>query len=81
MKRRDLIKLIPLSMIGYAASSIKSKSFLCDPDSSTIYAQVKQHGGTPTLFLDGHPIHYSGMWVSTPSPTHWGHVNWSACFP
>ena len=68
-------------MIGYAASSIKSKLSLWDSDSSTIYAQIKQHGGTPALFLDGQPTHYSGMWVSAPSPTHWGHVDWSAEHP
>ena len=81
MKRRDLIKMIPLTMIGYAASSLKSGSSLWDEDSSDIYAAIKQHNGTPTLFLDGKPCHYSGMWVSPPSPTHWGHANWSAEHP
>jgi len=81
MKIRNVIKLVPLSMIGYAASSIKSKLSLWYPDSFTIYAQVKHNGGIPTLFLDGHPTHYSGIRVSALSPTHWGHVNWSEEHP
>ncbi len=81
MKRRDLIKLVPISMIGYAASSLKSGSTLWESDSSDVYAQIKLHRGTPTLFLDGQPVHYSGMWVTTPSPNHWGHADWSAEHP
>jgi hypothetical protein len=86
MKRRDIIKLVPLSIFGFAASSIKfqsskSQSSSKDSNSSTAYAQVKQYNGTPTLFLDGQPTYYSGMWVSAPSPDHWGHVEWSAEHP
>ncbi len=82
MKRREIIKLVPLSIVGFTASSITSKLSGKNSNSSTPYAQVKQYNGTPTLFLDGKPTYYSGMWVTTPSPdVQWGHVDWSDQFP
>jgi len=81
MKRRDLIKLLPLSTIGVAATSIESKASFLSTGVSDAFAEVKMHNGTPTFFLDGKPTHFSGMWVTTPTPTHWGHRDWSAEHP
>ena len=71
MNRRDMLKIIPLSAAGYA--SLPGLNSLV-AGSSVPYAEVKQYNGTPTFFLDGRPVFYSGMWVTTPSPEHWGHA-------
>ena len=81
MKRRDLLKLIPVTTLGVAASSIESKASFLNSAADDAFAEVKMYNGTPTFFLDGSPAHFSGMWVSSPTPTHWGHKEWSGEHP
>jgi hypothetical protein len=77
MKRRDLLKLIPVTTVGIAASSIESRASILNSGAEEPFAEVKMYNGTPTFFLDGKPAHFSGMWVSSPTPEHWGHRDWS----
>ncbi|MBT4483070.1 MAG: hypothetical protein HOC71_05275, partial [Candidatus Latescibacteria bacterium] len=73
MKRRDTLKIIPLSVASL--SGIPEKTDASSKDSLSVpYAEVKTYNGAPTLFLDGKPSYYSGMWVTSPSPDHWGHA-------
>lgn len=37
----------------------------------SITAEVRTHGGTPTLFIDGQPSFSAAYWVSAPSATKW----------
>lgn len=73
MKRRDTLKIIPLSVACLQGFSGIINAALKDKESIP-YAEVKLYNGTPTLFLNGKPIYYSGMWVTTPSADSWGHA-------
>ncbi len=56
-------------MAGLAAANRPAAK---QSDPSAPYAEIRVYNGTPTLFLKGKPAFYSGIWVTTPSPDHWG---------
>lgn len=74
MDRREILKLLSLYFPGSAVFSGESFSSQNTQTTPIPYAEVKQQNGAPTLFIDGKPALYSGMWVTTPSPEHWGHA-------
>ena len=68
MIRRDVIKMVSLSIAGAAGlQNISRAASISNPD-----AQIREHNGTPTLFLNGQPAHYSGIWAFGPSNPNWG---------
>jgi len=74
MKRREALKMIPLSIAGMSGvrgiSSTPSVDY-ASPGSNPLLAQVKLHHGTPTPFLDGKPV-FAGMhWITTPAAEKW----------
>ena len=80
MYRRDALKTIPLSLAGLTGAVSPSHA-APNGNVSAPYAQVKPYNGTPTLFLSGKPVFYSGLWVTTPAPDHWGHKQGSWPLP
>jgi hypothetical protein len=74
MQRRDVLKLIPLSVAGMAelpgmgqAARRDAQGMVAKP----LVAEVKLYNGTPTLFLDGEPAFAGMCWVATPSTEGW----------
>ena len=57
MTRRELFSLAAAPVLNAGGHSIT--------------AEVRNHRGTPTLFLDGQPSSYAAFWVSAPSATKW----------
>ncbi len=74
MHRRDVLKMIPLSIAGMTELSGVGRGGRRDaagPQAKPLVAEVKQYNGTPTLFLDGEPT-FAGMGlVATPSTEGW----------
>ena len=81
MNRRDALKAAPLAVAGTIAMTEMSRTEAKEADSAAPYAEVKMHTGAPTLFLKGKPAFYSGIWVCTPTPDHWGHKKESYPWP
>ena len=73
MIRRDTLKIMSLTAT-YLSGFSDILNAASKDNKSTPYAEVKPCNGTPTLFLDGKPAYYSGIWVTTPSPDSWGHA-------
>ena len=74
MKRRDALKLIPLSLAGM--TKLRGKPQVASTAGTnqgghSIVAEVKLHQGTPTLFLDGRPVFAGIYWVATPATDKW----------
>ncbi|MCX6624990.1 MAG: beta-galactosidase [Acidobacteria bacterium] len=57
MTRRELLSLAALPVLKGPARAVT--------------AEVKPHGGTPTLFLNGQPAPYDSLWVSAPTAAAW----------
>jgi len=72
MKRREVIKMISLSISGAAGFPGISHAAAKNNTSSIPYAQIREHNGTPTLFLNGQPANFSGTWAFGPSNPNWG---------
>lgn len=80
MKRREVLKIFPLSL---AASGIlagkNTLDFSSAPPSANagqksrhpLMAEIKFYNGTPTLFLNGKPAFAGIYWVSAPEPERW----------
>jgi len=63
MKRRDVLKMIPMSMVGMSGFSgfgMMGQGDAASKEGKPLVAQVRVHNGTPTLFLDGRPA-FAGM--------------------
>jgi hypothetical protein len=74
MQRRDLLKMIPLSVAGIRELSGISQGAQKDVPglaAKPLVAEVKPYNGTPTLFLDGEPVFAGMCWVSPPSAEGW----------
>ncbi|TSA15507.1 hypothetical protein D4R75_14910 [bacterium] len=55
---------LPALRVGQERSS--------DPFKNGFYsAEIRQHNGAPTLFLDGQPAFYRTWWVSPPTVEGW----------
>ncbi len=80
MNRRDVLKAVPLAVAGTTVLA-DSKRTEAQAVGAVPYAEVKLHHGAPTLFLKGKPAFYSGIWVTTPTPDHWGHSKESYPWP
>ena len=74
MQRRDVLKVLPLSMAGITelvSLSPQSSGGAANRQNSALVAQVGSHNGTPTLFLNGEPTFAGMCWVSTPLTEGW----------
>jgi hypothetical protein len=81
MKRREVLRILPLSLAG--AGLLKGGSGpsripqpLSPPSDrpvqkSSLAAAVKPHNGLPTLFLNGEPVFAGMYWVLAPEPDKW----------
>jgi len=74
MHRRDVLKVLPLSIAGM--TELVSKGHEGWSDSTNLQgipllAQVRSHNGTPTLFLNGEPVFAGMCWVSPPLTEGW----------
>ncbi len=74
MNRRKFLKSGLFCISGVHGVLKGNPAFSENSDTNRAHAFVRRHNGVPTLFLDGKPVFYSGMWVTTPSPKHWGHA-------
>lgn len=57
MTRREMFSLAAVPVLGASGSGVT--------------AQVKQHNGTPTFFLNGEPLSYLCNWITAPAPESW----------
>ena len=74
MQRRDVLKMIPLSIAGMTELPGMGQGGRRDAagaEAKPLVTQVKQYNGTPTLFLDGEPTFAGMCWVTTPSTEGW----------
>ena len=76
MKRRDVLKIAPLAMLGASGTTDWSWP-ATDPSTRPSAAdgvgraEVKPWNGSPALFLDGRPVFAAINWVSGPQPDRW----------
>lgn len=73
MPRRNPFESLPLSDAGASTISKVGKA-ATGKQPSSYTAEVKEHNGTPTLFLDGQPEFYACHWccATAPQPDRWG---------
>jgi hypothetical protein len=74
MKRRDVLKMIPLSIAGITELAGPGKVSWAEPagmGSKPLVAQVRSYKGTPTLFLNNEPSFAGMCWVDTPTIEGW----------
>jgi hypothetical protein len=75
MKRRDILKIAPLTVLGLAGRETGPAPavplFSPGPGAGVGRAEVKPFNGSPALFLDGKPVFPAINWVSGPRPDAW----------
>jgi hypothetical protein len=75
MKRRDVLKIAPLTVLGLSGGSRDLGRVLLPlnpgPAASIGRAEVKSLNGSPALFLDGKPVFAAINWVSGPERDQW----------
>ena len=74
MQRRDVLKMIPLSVAGVRELSGISREDRRDAGgvaAQPLVTEVKLYNGTPTLFLNGEPVFAGMCWVDPPSTEGW----------
>jgi hypothetical protein len=75
MKRRDVLKIAPLSLIGNVLNKGGGVNVfpLAGPQAARAVgrAEVRPLGGSPALFLDGKPVFPAINWVSGPQLDRW----------
>ena len=74
MKRRDVLKIAPLSMLGAAGAGSRrfGPSLLAGPEAAGVgRAEVRPWHGSPALVLDGKPVFPAINWVPAPQPDKW----------
>ncbi len=86
MKRRDLLKLAPVSLAGWkgfsplfggsrgpsaAVAHVPASLHAASAAGGVKLAEVRPHHGAPALFLDGKPVFPAINWVSGPKPDSW----------
>jgi hypothetical protein len=74
MKRRDVLKIAPLSLLGVAGTGNGWLNAFPPPSSGpagVVRAEVKPFHGSPALFLDGKPVFPAINWVSGPQADGW----------
>lgn len=75
MKRRDVLKIAPLTLLGLSAGSRDLGRALhpSNPGSAAGIgrAEVRSLNGNPALFLDGKPVLAAINWVSGPQRDQW----------
>ena len=81
MNRRNALKAVPLAVTGATVLADADQAQATENDVSTPYAEIRQHNGAPTLFLKGQPMFFSALWVTTPTPEHWGSTKESYPWP
>ena len=74
MQRRDVLKMIPISIAGMTELPGMGQGGRKDAaamEAKPLVTQVKQYNGTPTLFLNGEPTFAGMCWVTTPATEGW----------
>jgi len=77
MKRREVLKIAPFSVLGLAAAksgwSLSRPTSAPGPEASggVGVAEVRLVRGSPALVLDGRPVFPAINWVSAPQPGAW----------
>jgi hypothetical protein len=73
MKRRDVLKIAPLTVLDLAVNKDRSgRAFsLLRPAAGIGRAEVRPFNGSPALFLDGKPVFPAINWVPGPRPDRW----------
>ena len=74
MRRRDVLKIAPLSVLGAVGTGGRrpgSFPFVGVPPAGVGRAEVRPCQGSPALFLDGRPVFPAINWVSGPGPDKW----------
>jgi hypothetical protein len=74
MQRRDVLKVLPLSIAvitELVCTGPEGSGDTTGIKNSRLVVQVRPHNGTPTLFLNGEPTFAGMCWVSTPSTEGW----------
>lgn len=67
-----MLKATPLAVAGAAGLAKENRTEAAETGAPAPYAEIRQHNGAPTLFLKGKPAFFSALWVTTPTPDHWG---------
>jgi len=78
MKRRDVLKMAPLAAASAVAGEsardllrLAGRPAQGQPRSGVASAGVRNHNGSPALFLDGKPVFPAINWVPGPTPDEW----------
>jgi hypothetical protein len=74
MQRRDVLKMIPLSVAGVRGLSGISREGRRDASGVAalpLVTEVKLYNSTPTLFLNGEPVFAGMCWVNPPMTEGW----------
>jgi hypothetical protein len=82
MKRREALKMLPLSIAGMEIFPKTAAAFSQNPApperragsptlKASLTAEIKPHNGAPTLFLNGRPTFAAISWVGAPETDRW----------
>jgi len=75
MKRRDVLKIAPLTVLGLAGRESRPAGslplFTAALAGGVSRAEIRPFNGSPALFLDGKPVFPAINWVSGPKPDAW----------
>jgi hypothetical protein len=71
VKRRDALKVIPLSIGGISNLAGTDLGAWDHAKGEPLVAEIKPHQGAPTLFLNGQPAFPGMCWIATPSVKGW----------
>lgn len=82
MKRREALKILPLSIAGMGMVPKNAGAFARTPAptempagsqtlKASLTAEIKPHNGAPTLFLNGRPTFAAIYWVAAPEKDSW----------
>ena len=80
MKRREVLRFLPLSLAGIKLLAKDADPFFGPPSYSdlsplkqkeVLATEVRTHNGTPTLFINGQPTFAGISWVAAPEKNQW----------
>lgn len=77
MRRRQALKAIPLTIAGLSGLTKTTFAVPERANSETPLAQIKEHHGTPTLYLEREPTFFSSLLVGKCTPEEWERSHWA----
>jgi hypothetical protein len=74
MQRREVLKVLPLTVAGIAELAGANRgagTTAATAAGKPLVAEIKMHHGAPTVFLNGKPIFAGMCWIPTPTVENW----------